>query len=338
MKPIAYLDLFCGMGGFSLGANRAGATSILAVDSWDEAIDVHRANFPKDPIRNFKLGMDHQIGYFETLTRRWKEKGYHVHIHGSPPCQALSNASTTDPSKGMPLVHWFLRLVYQCDPDSWSMENVVPVRKRLSENTPSVILNAADFGVPQTRRRCFAGHGWVAEATHSKEEWISVVEALPHLREELDNTSQSPQQLRLMLNSAGCGDSTSKGALTRDSPVEGTSKTIHNNRPSLRLVRLEALGSNAKRHQDREISKPSKTICGSGNQVGPRLFDHDHQKPKKIRSLTMSETLILQGFPGDFDLSAAKTQKSRWTMVGNAVCPPVAEAVIRGIQDDDLHG
>ena len=321
MRPVAYIDLFCGMGGFSLGANRAGATPILAVDSWDEAINVHRTNFPKDPIRNFKLGMDHQIGYFETLTRRWRDRGYHVHIHGSPPCQALSNASTTDPSKGMPLVDWFLLLVYRCDPDSWSMENVVPVRKRLPENTPSVILNAADFGVPQTRRRCFAGHGWVAEPTHSKEEWISVVKALPHLKEELDNlvpapsmieqyktadkskpyptiTSQSPQQLKLLLNSAGCGDSTSKGALTRDSPIERTSKTIHNNTPSLRFVGL------------------------------------DHQKTRKIRSLTMSETLILQGFPGDFDLSAAKTQKSRWTMVGNAVCPPVAEALIRGIRND----
>ena len=122
-----------------------------------------------------------------------------------------------------------------------------------------------------------------------------------------------------------------------DKAIQEPSLTIHNNQPSLRLIRLEALGSNAKRYQDREITKPSKTICGSGNQVGPRLFDHDNQKPKKIRSLTMSETLILQGFPGDFDLSAAKTQKSRWTMVGNAVCPPVAEAVIRGIEDVDVH-
>ena len=46
MKPIAYLDLFCGMGGFSLGARDAGATCILAVDSWDEAVAVHRENFP----------------------------------------------------------------------------------------------------------------------------------------------------------------------------------------------------------------------------------------------------------------------------------------------------
>ena len=318
MRPVAYIDLFCGMGGFSLGANRAGATSILAVDSWDEAIDVHRTNFPKDPIRNFKLGMDHQIDYFETLTRRWKERGYHVHIHGSPPCQALSNASTTDPSKGMPLVHWFLRLVYRCDPDSWSMENVVPVKKRLPENTPSVILNAADFGVPQTRRRCFAGHGWVAEPTYSKEEWISVVQALPHLKEELDNLVPAPS----MIEQYKTAD--------KSKPYP----TITSQSPQQLRLRLEATGSNAKRSNDSSLSIPSKTICGSGNQVGPRIFDHDHEKPRKIRSLTMSETLILQGFPGDFDLSAAKTQKSRWTMVGNAVCPPVAEALIRGIHNE----
>ena len=334
MKPVAYIDLFCGMGGFSLGANRAGATSILAVDSWDEAIDVHRANFPRDPIRNFKLGMDHQISYFETLTRRWKDRGFHVHIHGSPPCQALSTASTTDPSKGMPLVHWFLRLVYQSNPDSWSMENVVPVRKRLPEYTPSTILNSADFGVPQTRRRCFAGYGWEARRSHFESEWVSVIDALPHLKDELEELIASPSMLKLMVNTAGVGSSMGRRARSADKAIQEPSLTIHNNQPSLRLIRLEALGSNAKRYQDREITKPSKTICGSGNQVGPRLFDHDNQKPKKIRSLTMSETLILQGFPSDFDLSAAKTQKSRWTMVGNAVCPPVAEAVIRGIIHD----
>ena len=64
------------------------------------------------------------------------------------------------------------------------------------------------------------------------------------------------------------------------------------------------------------------------------MFDHEPEKPVKIRSLTLPETLVLQGFNPDYDLSAARTMKSRWTMVGNAVPPPVAEAVIRGIQID----
>ena len=85
------------------------------------------------------------------------------------------------------MVRWYLDLVKSVMPDSWSMENVVPVRKRLPEGTPSSILNSAAFGVPQTRRRCYAGEGWVAEPTHAKEEWVRVMEALPHLADLLDD-------------------------------------------------------------------------------------------------------------------------------------------------------
>jgi len=148
-------------------------------------------------------------------------------------------------------------------------------------------------------------------------------------------TSQSPAQLKIMLNTAGCGASGGRRAASADSSIESQSLTIHNNPPSLRSVRLEALGSNAKRTADTDLETPSKTICGSGNQVGPRMFDHEPEKPVKIRSLTLPETLVLQGFNPDYDLSAARTMKSRWTMVGNAVPPPVAEAVIRGIHNDE---
>jgi site-specific DNA-cytosine methylase len=181
--------------------------------------------------------------------------------------------------------------------------------------------------VAQTRRRCYAGEGWVAEPSHSKEEWLGVIDVLPHLND------------------------------------------------SLRVLKLEALGANANRNADRPIDLPSKTICGSGNQVGARIFDHSEPRvlnvntdgcgssnnrransvdsditkpsktihnnrpslrtdePQKIRSLTLPETLILQGFNPDYKLDSAKTQKNRWTMVGNAVPPPVAAAVIRGVQN-----
>ena len=324
---IAVIDLFCGMGGFSQGAIDAGAEVILSVDSWDYAVKVHKENHPDVKIIKMELGHPSHYRMFKRLVDEYRAKGYHVHIHGSPPCQALSNASRHDASEGMPLVLWFLDLVERCVPDSWSMENVVPVRKRLPEGTPSVVLNSADFGVAQTRRRCYAGEGWVAEPSHSKEEWLGVIDVLPHLND------------------------------------------------SLRVLKLEALGANANRNADRPIDLPSKTICGSGNQVGARIFDHSEPRvlnvnttgggssnsrrvnsadsditkpsktihnnrpslrtdePQKIRSLTLPETLILQGFNPDYKLDSAKTQKNRWTMVGNAVPPPVAAAVIRGVQN-----
>ena len=414
-KPIAVIDLYCGMGGFTQGAIEAGATVILSADFWDEAVKVHRLNHPDIPCLQLKLGTPSDW----KLIKKYMEKypNHHIHLHGSPPCQALSNASTTDASKGMVLVLHFLDMVEKLKPDSWSMENVVPMRKRLPEGTPSVVLNSADFGVPQTRRRCIAGEGWVANPSHSKEEWISVIEVLPHLENELithlqgysrtrpvmkngkhtgvntarippdgcktldepsftvcaasmnlfhmdsgranakttginpktgkkeggsgyltrslDNPSYTIMTLprNLVINTDGCGSSNSRRANSVDSILTKPSKKLHNNRPSLRLIKLEAFGSNAKRDADRTILEPSKTICGSGNQVGARIFNHQ-EKPTKIRSLTIAETLILQGFNPDFDLSCTKTKKSRWTMVGNAVCPPVAKAIIEGIGNE----
>lgn len=369
MRPVTFIDLFSGLGGFTTGAINAGATCIVSVDSWAEANRVHVANHPNVPYLTMELGHPSHWKMFKRMVEKHKELGYHVHIHGSPPCQALSNASRTDPKKGMPLVLWYLDLVERCEPDSWSMENVVPVRKRLPEGTPAVILNSADFGVPQTRKRCFAGSGWEAKPTHTKEEWVSVLDALPHIGDNL-------------LMDSGRASAPTTGVNPKTGKKEGGSGPLFRtlSEPSYailssprRIVKLEALGANANRSRDTKLSEPSKTICGSGNQVGPRLFAHNvthnvagasesigeasenrdrvitepskvirahhtslrdrtiWDKPQKIRSLTMPETLVLQGFPADYDMSAARTQKARWTMIGNAVPPPVAEAVIRGI-------
>jgi site-specific DNA-cytosine methylase len=239
-----------------------------------------------------ELGHPDHWRFFKRIVDDYRSRGYHIHIHGSPPCQALSNASTRNPEEGMPLVLWYLDLVEKCEPDSWSMENVVPVRKKLPEGTPSVVLNSADFGVPQTRRRCYAGEGWSACPSHTKEEWVSVIEALPHLEGDLMDSG------RASAKTTGVNPATGK--------KEGGSGPLF-----------------------RELSDPSYTVMSSPRDV---LLD-TAEKPVKIRSLTLPETLVLQGFNPDYDLSAARTMKSRWTMVGNAVPPPVAEAVIRGIEN-----
>jgi len=361
MKPIAVIDLFCGMGGFSQGAIEAGAKVVLAVDLWEESLKVHYHNHPGTPIKRMTLGTKNQFSLFMREVEKWRKLGYHVHIHGSPPCQALSNASSRDPSEGMPLVIWFLDLVKFTKPDSWSMENVVPMRKRLPEGTPSVVLNSADYGVAQTRRRCIAGEGWEAIPTHNKESWLSVIDALPHLKEELgthinldgagesnsrraksadfDITSTSgtlrnnkPTLREIKLNMIGSGSSTSMRATNYEREITKPSQCVNNNTPSLREIKLEALGSNSNRKQDRTVQEPSKTICGSGNQTGARIFDHEKTKPRKIRSLTIEETLTLQGFNPNYDMTQARTQKNRWTMIGNAVVPAVAKAIIGGIK------
>ena len=220
----------------------------------------------------------------------------------------------------------FLVLVEKLNPDSWSMENVVPVRKKLPEGTPSVVLNSADFGVPQTRRRCIAGSGWIAHPTHRKDQWVSVSEALPGITGLMDSG-------RANAKTTGINPKTGKkeggsGFLSRS--LDNPSYTIMTSPRNIVVNTVGGGASNGRRvnSADTTIQQPSKTI--NNNTPSIRSFNHD-QKPEKIRSLTLSETLILQGFNPDYDLSVTKTKKSRWTMVGNAVCPPVAKAIIEGI-------
>lgn len=368
LEPLVeVVDLFCGGGGFSQGAVQAGAKVVLAIDCWEPALKVHEANHPSTPTFNYQLGGS--IVETAVFIREHLTPGAHFHLHGSPPCQALSTASKHDGEDGMVLVNWFIDLVRYMEPDSWSMENVVPVAKRLDRSrpgTPWKKLNSANFGVAQTRNRIFAGEGWEAEETHTKEDWVSVLEALPHLVGELTPapsmvdrwadvgvnhpfptiTSQSPRQIRIVSNTDGCSDSMSRRAQSVDTDLSEPIKTIRNNSPTLRVLppnrlvipiqrKVGVLKANGRILQPiwREMFEPIHTITSTTNRLGslpPEATRENPQVAKKIRSLTLDETKVLQGFPADYALPYER-KRDAWVIVGNAVCPPVAEAIIRGL-------
>lgn len=326
MKPIAVIDLYAGLGGFTQGAIEAGAEVILSIDFWDEAIKVHKANHPTIPCWQMKLGSPTDYKIINQVIEKYR-KTHHIHIHGSPPCQALSNASRRDAGEGMPLIIHYLELIEVLKPDSWSMENVVPMRKRLPEGTPSVVLNSADFGVPQTRRRCIAGEGWIAQPTHTKDEWVSVIQALPHLEGELLMDSGRANAKTTGINPRTGKKEGGSGALFRS--LDKPSYTIMSSPRTICVNTSGGGSSNGRRVNsvDSDIYIPSKTI--HNNTPSLRLTDN---KPEKIRSLTLEETLTLQGFSPEYDLSSTRLKKDKWTMIGNAVCPAVAKAIIEGIE------
>lgn len=97
-------------------------------------------------------------------------------VIGSPPCQEFSNANNNpNPNKGMQLIIEFLKWVKIINPKYWIMENVPTVRKYLKWRIIDFkiqrinILNSANYGVPQNRKRCFAGKYNIPKHTHSKE-------------------------------------------------------------------------------------------------------------------------------------------------------------------------
>jgi site-specific DNA-cytosine methylase len=311
------IDLFAGSGGFSHGWIQAGGRVAVAVDVWEEALQNHALNHPQVPVLNLELGGD--IEETARILREYLEPfgvNVHFHLHGSPPCQALSNASSrVNPEDGMFMVNWFLDLVAYMKPDSWSMENVVPVARRLPPGTPWVKLCSADFGVPQKRYRIFAGEGWEAKATHKPEEWVSVAKALPSIPDDVRIISrrrkagEEPQHynpngpahtitqvnhiIEAFVNTAGSGPSSSRRAISQDSPID----------------------------------EPAKTVVSKGLNLRVK----ENGEYRSIRSLTVEEAVIIQGWPG-MKFIDGLTKANKRLMVGNMVSPPVAKGICEGIQ------
>ena len=195
------IDLFCGGGGASEGLRQAGIDVVLAVDLDKSALATHMANHPDT---------EHLLADVTTLLRddySWPKADV---LWASPPCQQFSTANSAkgDPEIGMVLVDAALDVVERARPSrGWCMENVPPVRDYLPmHRVPKArILNAADYGVPQRRRRCYYGRYTVPTPTHQERghgqqqslfggadmlPWVTVREALgplllePHPEEE----------------------------------------------------------------------------------------------------------------------------------------------------------
>jgi DNA-cytosine methyltransferase len=165
MKPIV-ADIFCGVGGISRGFQNAGFEVALGVEKEKHAADIFQRQFPKakvivDDIKKITLA---------EITDTIGKKKIDVLV-GGPPCQGFSMAGNRDPSDPRnSLVHEFVRIAKELKPSWILMENVgglttaktkdgkkvidMIIEEFLPEfNVKPFIVNAADFGVPQKRRR-----------------------------------------------------------------------------------------------------------------------------------------------------------------------------------------
>lgn len=232
MKEVIAVDLYCGGGGATQGMIDAGATVALSVDSWDVAETLHKHNYPDVPFVLHELGDDESD--FELITQALtpylnRRLGYHIHIHGSPPCQAISAAKgklyPEKVAKAMRFVHSFLRLIQMLKKasmcDSWSMENVPPIRNHISHTVPYQMVMASDYGAPQNRYRYFAGEGWSLTKTGHAKAWDEVI----------DVEGLRPDAL---LNMGGGGESDCLRNRLCDRPRGTVANTTTSQNPTLR--------------------------------------------------------------------------------------------------------
>lgn len=196
------LDLFCGAGGASWGLHQAGLKVVLGVDCWSVALETHKANLPDCEV------MEADLGTLDPLTLPKVDV-----VWGSPPCPNFSVANKKrDPKAGMVLVNRFLEIVDTLRPRFWVMENVPPVLDYLKiQGVRSAVLNAADYGTPQIRRRAFVGRYPMPVPTHASAatgtleggflpKWVTVREALSIQEAEEHRTELhlSPEQVERM--------------------------------------------------------------------------------------------------------------------------------------------
>ncbi len=203
-RPIG-VDLFAGAGGLSLGFERAGFDVVAAVEIDPIHCAVHEFNFPQTAtICKSVTDVDS-----DEIRRRAAIGDRDVDVvFGGAPCQGFSmigKRALDDPRNG--LVHHFVRLVLELQPKYFVFENVKgltvgPHKKFLEEImeafeadgtyrvvTDYRVLNAADYGVPQDRRRLFllgARKGLALPTYPEARKSVTVAEAIGDLPEAED--------------------------------------------------------------------------------------------------------------------------------------------------------
>jgi DNA (cytosine-5)-methyltransferase 1 len=161
------IDLFCGAGGMSLGARRAGIDVALAVECDAHAARTYSANHPDTAIFN------NDVRKLTSRRIRAVAKRDATILFGGPPCQGFSFSNLRTRSAENPenwLLTEFVRIVRVWEPDWVVFENVwgvvstaggvfveyvVEHLAKLGYATTHGLLNAMDFGVPQDRTRFF---------------------------------------------------------------------------------------------------------------------------------------------------------------------------------------
>lgn len=357
METLSYkvLDLFCGAGGLSLGFKNAGFIIAGGVDFNKAAMDTHNANF------NTKFHYCGDIQEISDITVVNELNDIDV-IIGGPPCQGFSSANRYTPIEDDPRNKLFLeymRFVRLIKPSVFVIENVQGILTRdngyaknkileitteLGYNVSVSVLNAYDYGVPQTRKRAFfvgirndLNKAFNFDSIQPKFTDTTVFDAIGDL-EQLENKAnfntlkeilRSPIQnyyyAEKMDQIANHDISTHskqvvermkfvpQGGNWRDIP-DSMWDTQRNNRHSSAYRRLS-------------YNKPSITIdTGHMNYFHP-IF---HRVP------TVRESARIQTFTDSFVFLGSKTDQFR--QVGNAVPAILSECIASAILSSILGG
>ena len=332
-KPRA-IDLFSGCGGLSLGLKQAGFRVLAAVEFDEVAVQTYTANHKGVVLKHSDIRAVSADALRRELGLR---KGELDLLAGCPPCQGFSTLRTRngamrieDPRNG--LVSEMLRFADAFRPKAIMMENVPKLIEHgtfahlcwglvsLGYIVTYGIKDAADYGVPQRRRRLIllAGHGFnipFAKLARTRPTVMTAIGEMPRAGTSGDPLHDLPEKKR----------SVKIARLIRDIPSDGGSRRDLPKYRQLKCHRRSKGFSDVYGRMAWDAVAPTITSGCSNPSKGRFLH------PTANRPITVREAALLQTFPMryKFDVSAGKEAIA--LMVGNALPPELIRRQARQI-------
>ena len=346
------LDLFAGAGGWDEGLRMIGRRDVLGIE-WDESacLTAEAAGHRRLRADVAKLDPHDYIGAEGLIAsppcQAWSLAGKRGGEEDRAACHELADRmaagdDSTDwrgwADDRSPLVCQPVRWVRELRPE-WIALEEVPAVLGLWEHMARIfrawgynvwvgVINAADYGVPQTRTRAILTASRVRavtppEPTHAErpegvdlfggghcEKWVSMAEALGWASGLNVNTR---------------GDRRTSGG--NEFPADRPSWALTGKTRSW-FVSAGVTGEG--RPKDPE-AQPADTITGKGTAYWLR-GSNQANAPGSIR-VTVQEAGVLQSFPADYPWQGSKTKQ--YEAVGNAVPPLLAAHVLAALTDEE---
>ena len=391
-KEYRFIDLFAGCGGLSEGFYKQGYKALLHLEMDKYACQTLRTRmkyygYSDDEIEDAVLCADiTSEGVVEEIDKRVHEEV--DIIIGGPPCQAFSSvgrAQSPDSMKSDPrnyLFENYLHILNHVKPKLFIFENVKGIlsakpqgvkifdiitremRKtyNIVSNPKTILLNAADYGVPQIRERVIIigvrkDIDYIdvndiykkIPKSHSDEDkelpnYVTVGEAildLPKLQPGQGDNVQTAE-CKMLKNEYLEKISNDSGVIYNHSARNHNDmdreryRILSSNKnwqlKDLQSIRPDLVHHNPKhfgnRYTVQESDKPGKTVVAHLYKDG-NLFIHPDSE--QARTFTVREAARIQSFPDDFIFEGSRTEQFK--QVGNAVPPLMAEVFAKTLKD-----
>lgn len=163
--PFTAIDLFCGAGGLSLGLENSGINVRLGIEINSIAAETYTNNLHTTVLVNDIR----QVTAQDILNKLNIRSGELFLLAGCPPCQTFSSLQKDDVKNDERnnLIYEYVRLVQGLRPLFIQLENVPGLKRGRGKNIfksatdmlsadyemTSDVLNCADYGIPQCRKR-----------------------------------------------------------------------------------------------------------------------------------------------------------------------------------------